>query len=81
MILFDKKLQLENKYTGNGYHKNNDKKAAQTAEYFGAKVERIYDVGVAGIHRLFARLDAMAEERVHPVPWVLGLSILFPSNH
>lgn len=26
--------------------------AAQTAEYFGAKVERIYDVGVAGIHRL-----------------------------
>lgn len=29
--------------------------AAQTAEYFGAKVERIYDVGVAGIHRLFAR--------------------------
>ena len=26
--------------------------AAQTAEYFGTKVERIYDVGVAGIHRL-----------------------------
>ena len=24
--------------------------AAQTAEYFGAKVERIYDVGVSGIH-------------------------------
>lgn len=31
--------------------------AAQTAEYFGAKVQRIYDVGVAGIHRLFSRLD------------------------
>lgn len=31
--------------------------AAQTAEYFGAKVERIYDVGVAGIHRLFSRLE------------------------
>ncbi len=31
--------------------------AAQTAEYFGSYVERIYDVGVAGIHRLFARLD------------------------
>ena len=30
--------------------------AAQTAEYFGSRVERIYDVGVAGIHRLFARL-------------------------
>ena len=33
VILFDKKLQLENKYTENGYHKNNDKKAAQTAEW------------------------------------------------
>lgn len=31
--------------------------AAQTAEYFGAHVERIYDVGVAGIHRLFSRLE------------------------
>ena len=30
--------------------------AAQTAEYFGSRVERIYDVGVAGIHRLLARL-------------------------
>lgn len=28
--------------------------AAQTAEYFGSRVERIYDVGVAGIHRLLA---------------------------
>lgn len=26
--------------------------AAQTAEYFGSRVERIYDVGVSGIHRL-----------------------------
>ena len=33
--------------------------AAQTAEYFGAKVERIYDVGVAGIHRLFSQLDVI----------------------
>lgn len=31
--------------------------AAQTAEYFGSKVERIYDVGVSGLHRLLARLD------------------------
>ena len=31
--------------------------AAQTAEYFGSKVERIYDVGVSGIHRLFAKLE------------------------
>jgi hypothetical protein len=28
--------------------------AAQTAEFFGSRVERVFDVGVAGIHRLFA---------------------------
>lgn len=33
--------------------------AAQTAEYFGAYVERIYDVGVSGIHRLLSRLDVI----------------------
>jgi hypothetical protein len=31
--------------------------AAQTAEYFGAYVERIYDVGVSGIHRLLSQVD------------------------
>ena len=31
--------------------------AAQTAEYFGSHVERIYDVGVSGIHRVFSQLD------------------------
>lgn len=31
--------------------------AAVTAETFGHPVKRIYDVGVAGIHRLFKRLD------------------------
>ena len=31
--------------------------AAQTAEYFGSHVERIFDVGVSGIHRLFSRLE------------------------
>ena len=35
--------------------------AAQTAEYFGSRVERIYDVGVSGIHRLFSRLDVIQE--------------------
>ncbi|MHC1723847.1 MAG: nickel pincer cofactor biosynthesis protein LarB [Aminipila sp.] len=33
--------------------------AAQTAEYFGAYVERIYDVGVCGIHRLLSQLDTI----------------------
>ena len=33
--------------------------AAQTAEYFGTNVERIYDVGVSGIHRLLSRLEVI----------------------
>ena len=35
--------------------------AAQTAEYFGTYVERIYDVGVSGMHRLFSRLEAIQD--------------------
>ena len=31
--------------------------AAMTAEFFGSKVTRIYDVGVCGIHRLLGKLD------------------------
>ncbi|MBR5047006.1 MAG: nickel pincer cofactor biosynthesis protein LarB [Eubacterium sp.] len=31
--------------------------AACTAEYFGSHVERIYDVGVSGIHRLLSKID------------------------
>ena len=31
--------------------------AAQTAEFFGAKVERFYDVGVSGIHRLLSKME------------------------
>lgn len=31
--------------------------AAQTAEFFGSNVVRIYDVGVAGIHRLLSKMD------------------------
>ena len=31
--------------------------AAQTAEFFGSAVERIYDIGVSGIHRLFAHME------------------------
>lgn len=33
--------------------------AAQTAEYFGTAVERIYDVGVSGLHRLLSKLDTI----------------------
>ena len=35
--------------------------AAQTAEYFGTKVERIYDVGVSGIHRLLSQTQRIQE--------------------
>ena len=31
--------------------------AAQTAEFFGVYVERLYDVGVAGIHRLLSNME------------------------
>lgn len=33
--------------------------AAQTAEYLGSRVERVYDVGVSGLHRLLSRLDVI----------------------
>lgn len=33
--------------------------AAQTAEYFGNFVERIYDVGVSGLHRLLAKMEVI----------------------
>ncbi len=35
--------------------------AAQTAEYFGNNVERVYDVGVSGLHRLLSRLDVIQD--------------------
>lgn len=33
--------------------------AAQTAQFFGSRVERIYDVGVAGIHRILSKKDKL----------------------
>jgi NCAIR mutase (PurE)-related protein len=38
--------------------------AAVTAETMGNKVERIYDVGVAGIHRLLAKTDELMKANV-----------------
>lgn len=35
--------------------------AAQTAEFFGSNVIRIYDVGVAGIHRLLSKITTIQE--------------------
>ena len=38
--------------------------AAVTAETLGNKVERMYDVGVAGLHRLLSHLDTIMSARV-----------------
>lgn len=38
--------------------------AALTAELIGSRVERLYDVGVAGIHRLFDNWDLIDRARV-----------------
>lgn len=38
--------------------------AALTAEYFGKKVDRIYDVGVAGLHRLLGQMDRILQADV-----------------
>lgn len=43
--------------------------AAQTCEYFGCNVERIYDVGVAGIHRLFSNM-----EQIHRANCVIAVA-------
>ncbi len=38
--------------------------AALTAEFYGSKVVRLYDVGVSGIHRLMDKVDDIASSRV-----------------
>ncbi len=38
--------------------------AAQTAEYFGSKVNRLYDVGVSGIHRILSNVDVLNQANV-----------------
>lgn len=38
--------------------------AALTAQVLGNRVERLYDVGVAGLHRLLSRLDVLMSARV-----------------
>jgi len=38
--------------------------ACATAEIFGNRVERVYDVGIAGIHRLYNNLDIIGNARV-----------------
>lgn len=51
--------------------------AAETAAILGLKVERIQDVGVAGVHRLFAYLRVLRQARVLIV--VAGMEGALPS--
>lgn len=51
--------------------------AAITAEVFGNRVERVYDVGVAGLHRLMNRLDVIRNARA--IIAVAGMEGALPS--
>lgn len=51
--------------------------AALTAEFFGNKVDRIYDVGVAGIHRLLSNYHRIHEAKV--IVAVAGMDGALPS--
>jgi NCAIR mutase (PurE)-related protein len=51
--------------------------AALCAELFGNKVQRLYDVGVAGLHRLTSNLEAIARASVLIV--VAGMEGALPS--
>ena len=51
--------------------------AALTAEFFGSPVLRVNDVGVAGVHRLLARMDEIRQARVVIV--VAGMEGALPS--
>lgn len=51
--------------------------AAVALEAFGSRVERVYDVGVAGIHRLFAHGEIL--RRAHCVVAVAGMEGALPS--
>ncbi|MBN2214666.1 MAG: nickel pincer cofactor biosynthesis protein LarB [Bacteroidales bacterium] len=51
--------------------------AAVTAEFFGNRVSRVFDVGVAGIHRLYNKLPEIRNARVIVV--VAGMEGALPS--
>ncbi|MCX7986353.1 MAG: nickel pincer cofactor biosynthesis protein LarB [Bacteroidales bacterium] len=51
--------------------------AAVTAEIFGNRTERVFDVGVAGIHRLYDKLDILRGAKVLVV--IAGMEGALPS--
>ena len=50
--------------------------AAVTAEIMGNEVDRIYDVGVAGLHRLLSRMDQI--QKAHVIVAVAGMEGALP---
>jgi pyridinium-3,5-biscarboxylic acid mononucleotide synthase len=81
ITLTRKKLPLSKKYIAVVTAGTSDlpvaEEAAVTAEIFGNRVERIVDVGVAGVHRLFDQLDLIRGARVIIV--VAGMEGALPS--
>ena len=79
-------VNREFKDTGNGYiavvsggtgDQPVSEEAALTAEALGNRVERVYDVGVSGLHRLFAKLDVIMGARA--IIAVAGMEGALPS--
>lgn len=53
------------------------KKLLGTAEFFGNNVERIYDVGVAGIHRILSQREKI--EKANCIIVIAGMEGALPS--
>jgi pyridinium-3,5-biscarboxylic acid mononucleotide synthase len=51
--------------------------AAVTTEFFGNKTERLFDVGIAGIHRLYDKIDLIRSAKVLIV--IAGMEGALPS--
>ena len=51
--------------------------AAVTAEIMGNRVERIHDVGIAGLHRVLARMESL--QRANVIVAVAGMEGALPS--
>ena len=51
--------------------------ASQTAEFFGSHVDRHFDIGISGLHRLLSRLDEL--EKANCVIAVAGMEGALPS--
>lgn len=68
IVIRKKDLQLTDSYIAIVAAGTSDlpvvEEAAETAEILGNRVEKVIDVGVAGIHRLFARLDVIRGAKV-----------------